>query len=204
MKKITAMLLLVAMLLSFAACAPDNNVDQPEETPVVDEEDYVVPSKDPVADPAEKYTVTDSDSVGIYDETGVYFFTPDTVEDVSYRLIGVDELEETIAELGFTVKDKNENSVRITYRVQKSEMIDADKALVLFGTKELANKESLKISNNITTFRYDEGGEAIVSWHSTDAGRNCSAHFSSCEDNETVFLYANLLYAFVHSDMKPE
>lgn len=204
MKRITAMLLLVAMLLSMAACAPDNNVDQPEETPVVDEEDYVPPSKDPVADPAEEYTVTDSDSVGVYDETGVYFFTPDTVEDVSYRLIGVDELEEAIAELGFTVLDKNENPVRITYRVQKSEMIDADKAGVLFGTKELENRESLKISNNITTLRYNEGGEAVVSWHSTDAGKNCCAHFSSCEDNETVFLYANLLYAFVHSDMKPE
>jgi len=204
MKRITAMLLLVALLLSMAACAPDNNADQPEETPIVDEEDHVAPSKAPVTDPAEEYTVTDSDSVGVYDETGVYFFAPDTVEDAGYRLIGVDELEDAIAEMSFTVLDKNENPVKVTYRVQSSAMIDADKALVLFGTKELANRESLKISNNITTLRYDDGGEAIVSWHSTETGKNCCAHFSSCEDSETLFLYSNLLYAFVHSDMKPE
>lgn len=204
MKRITAMLLLVALLLSFAACAPDNNVDQPEETPAVGEDDYVVPSKAPVADPAEEYSVTDSDSTAIYDATGVYFFAPDTVENVAYRIIGADELEEVIVEMSFTVQDKNENPVEITYRVQNSEMIDADRAGVLFGTKELEKRESLKISNNITTLRYNEGGEAVVSWHSTDAGMNCCAHFSSCEDSETVFLYANLLYAFVHSDMKPE
>ena len=204
MKKITAFLLIFSMVLSLAACAPDNNTVEPENTPPAVEDEGVAPSKPPVADPAEEYTVTESDSNGIYDATGLYFFAPDNIEDVAYNLIGADELEETIAEMSFTVEDRNENPVKVTYRVQKSGMIDADEAATLFGTKELEKRDSLKISNNITTIRYNEGGEAIVYWHSTDAGRNCCAHFSDSSDNETVFLYANLLYALVHSDMKPE
>lgn len=204
MKRIAAFLLILTLLFSMAACAPDNTVDEPEETPPVSEDEYVKPSKTPVADPAETYTVTDSDSAGIYEETGVYFFTPDDIEDPTYRLIGVGELSAAIAELGFTVYDNNDNPVRVTYRVQDSEMIDADKAAELFGTKELETRESLKISNLIGTIKYTEGGEAIIYWHSTDAGKNCCALLSSCEDNEVIFLYSNLLYALVHSDMKPE
>jgi len=205
MKRITAMLGVFLLLLSLAACAPDDTIgEQPDNAPLVDEEDYVISSKEPVEDPAEVYTAEDSDSVGIYEETGVYFFTPDDIEAAAYRLIGAGELDEAIAELSFTIQDKNENPLKVSYRVQKSEMIDADKAEVLFGTRELENRESIKIGNYIATCKYNDDGEAMIYWHSTQTGKNCCALFSSFSDKDAVYLYANLLYAFVHSDMSPQ
>lgn len=204
MKKITAFLLIFSIMFSLAACAPDNKPAEPENTPPAAGDNVFIPEKIPVADPADEYTVTESDSTGVYDETGLYLFAPDSIEDAAYSLIGVDELEEAIAEMSFTVQDGSGNVVEVTYRVQKCEMIDAGDAETMFGTKELEKRESLKISNNITTLRYNDGGEALVYWHSVEAGRNCCAHFSSCEDSETVFLYANLLFALVHSELKPE
>lgn len=203
MRKITAILLLLALLLSLAACAPDNNVDLPGETPVGDEDVTVTPSKPPVADPAEVYAAADSDSAAIYEATGVYFFAADTVENINYRIIGEEELDDVIAEMSFTVKDNNDKNVDVAYRVQKSELIDAQKADVLFGTKELEITGLMNISNIIATLSYDEGGEAVVSWHDADAGINCCAYLSSSEDAETLFLYANLLYAFVHYEANP-
>jgi len=56
MKRITAMLGVFLLLLSLAACAPDDTIgEQPDNAPLVDEEDYVISSKEPVEDPAEVY-----------------------------------------------------------------------------------------------------------------------------------------------------
>ena len=199
MKRLTALLLLFAIILSLAACAPEQSQD---DTPDAGQEEDAVPtpSREPMPDPAESYTVTASDAADIYDKTGVYFFDGvDAVEDVSYSLIGLEELEEPIGEMRFTAE-----GLTVTYRIHSEAMINADQAGLLFGTKELAARESVRISNNITTLDYDEGGEAILYWHDTDAGLNCCVHFSSSENMESVVLYANLLYAFIHSDTTPE
>lgn len=198
MRKITAILLLFALVLSLAACAPGQTADETP-APDIQEDAEPTPSKEPVPDPAESYTVTASDAAGVYEKTGIYFFGVDTVENVSHSLIGEDELDTPIGEMQFSIE-----GLTVTYRVQADEMINADQAGLLFGSRELENKDSVRISNNITTLRYTEGGEALVFWHDVDAGFNCCALFSTCEDMESVVLYANLLYAFVHSDIKPE
>lgn len=203
MKRIIAFLLSCVLLLSFAACAQDN-IPENEDVPPAVEDDGVPVEKEPAADPAEKCTVTEIEPEELYEKTGIYFFAPEELEAVSYSIIGEGELKEPIAEMKFTVKDKNENPVDITYRVQKNDMINADQAQVLFGTKEFGARNSLNVSNNIATIEYDEGGEAIVYWHCVNAGRNCCVYLSSAADNETVFIYTNLLYAFVNSDIKPE
>lgn len=198
MKKLTAILLLLALVLSLAACAPEQTVTETPD-PGIEEDAAPTPSREPTPDPAESYTVTESDAAGVYDETGVYFFGVDTVEDISHSLIGLDELEAPIGEMKFTTGE-----LTVTYRIHADEMINADQAGLLFGTMEWANRESVRISNNITTLNYNEGGEAILYWHDVDTGLNCCARFSSIEDKESVVLYANLLYAFIHSDITPE
>lgn len=203
MKKITLILLVLLLLLSAAACdkgGPDADIPSP------DTEDTGVPAAtpEPVEDPAELCTVTESDSAEIYEETGIYFFAPDTVDDVAYSLIGSGELEDPIAEMSFVTVNFEEEPFSVVYRVHKEEMINADRAGLLFGTLQLESKDSLHISNNVATMRYNEGGEAIVFWHDTDLGYNCCARFADCSDSEALFVYSNLLYAFLHSDITPE
>ena len=201
MNKITAVLLLFALIFSLVACSPEQPaVETPDPDVEVEEDVTPTPSKEPMPDPAEYYTVTESDAEGVYEATGLYFFGVDTVVEISHSLIGEEELDEPFGEMRFT----SEEGLTVTYRVRVDEMINADQAKLLFGTREWEAQDSVRIGNNITTLYYNEGGEAILCWYDVDAGINCCAHFSSCEDMESLVLYANLLYAFVHSDIKPE
>ncbi|MDD6188925.1 MAG: hypothetical protein PUB32_05025 [Clostridiales bacterium] len=198
MKKITAILLFLALALSLTACAPNRPADEAPDTGL--EEDVVpTPSKEPVPDPAESYTVAESDAAGVYDATGVYFFGVDAAQNISQSIIGEDELDEPIGEMRFTTE-----GLTVTYRVHKDSMINADQAGLLFGTKEWESRESVRISNNIATLNRNEGGEALLYWYDVEKEMNCCAHFSTSEDQEALALYANLLYAFVHSDIMPE
>ena len=200
-----AFLLSCALLLSMAACGQDNIVEPtPEVEPPAVEDDGVAVEKPTVADPTETYTVEEISSEELYDKTGVYFFAPENLKGVSYRIIGDGELTEPIAEMSFVITNSVEQEITISYRVHKNGMINADQAAILFGSKEFTYRGSMNISNSIATLEYNDGGETLAYWYSTDAGRNCCAYFSEGADNETLFIYTNLLYAFVHSDMKPE
>lgn len=196
MEKIAAILLFLALALSLTACAPSRPPDKAPDTGLKED---TVSTQEPVADPAESYTVTESDASGVYDATGVYFFGVDTVEDIRHSIIGETELDEPIGEMRFTT-----GGLTVTYRVRKDSAINAEQAGLLFGTKEWESRDSIRISNNITTLDYNEGGEALLYWHDAEMKTDCCAHFSTSEDKESVVLYANLLYAFVHSDIKPE
>ena len=198
MKKLTAILLALALLLSLAACAP---VQSGDDTTDPDADDSVpAATPDPVPDPAETYTTEESSAEGVYESTGIYFFGVETVKDVSHRIIGEDELDSPIGEMQFTTMDE----LTVTYRIHADSMINADQAANLFGTRQWTGRDSVHISNNVTTLNYNVGGDAILYWYDTIEGLNCCAHFSTCEDMENVVLYANLLYAFVHSEITPE
>ena len=97
MKKIMAFLLSCALLLSMAACGQDNIVEPtPEPDMPAVEDDGVAVEKPTVADPAETYTVEEISSEELYDKTGVYFFAPENLKGVSYRIIGDGELTATV------------------------------------------------------------------------------------------------------------
>lgn len=203
MKKFALIFLVLLLLLSAAAC---EKTPVTEDLPPAETEDVgdPLPSKAPAEDPAVTYTTEEVEAAEIYEKTGIYFFAPDTVSDVKYSLIGGDELDAPIAEMSFVTKDTQENDFAVTYRVHKDDMINADQAGVLFGEPAMETRNTISISNNVATILYDEGGEAVVFWYDTVAGYNCCVRFADCSDREAVLIYSNLLYAFIHSDIKPE
>lgn len=201
MKKITAVLLLFAITFSLAACSPEQpQTEQPDPEVSAGADIPPVQSTQPVEDPAGSYTVSESDAEEVLEKTGVYFFAIDTIEDVSHSLIGSDELEWPYGEMSFSSGD----GLKVVYRVRKDEMINADQAKLFFGSREWEIHDSVRIGNNITDLYYNEGGEAILCWYDVEAGINCCIHYSSSDDRESIVLYANLLYAFINSDIKPQ